>query len=224
MCIQQLIHTKYMTLYTHGTFYASCVVLQVVITNASIIPRNPQAGSDLLKAIFFLLRLALDLEAGFKSETVHDVIPWESLGTRLSIVVRFLGHRELLAPNNTLLKEGDILRRPLYADTLRKVGQYGADYFYNNLTFIPDMVKELQDEYGSIATVEDFANYSAKSSDPIVSNFSGGMSVLGVPPPSSGAVLALTLNILAGRYSGGVVHNLCKQLSCVIQVCFHSPS
>ncbi len=104
-----------------------------------------------------------------------------------------------MAPNGTILKEGDILRRPLYADTLRNVAQYGADYFYSNLTFTSAMVQELQEEYQSIVTVEDFAKYSANMSEPVLSNFSAGLSVLGVPPPSSGAVLALTLNILDGK-------------------------
>lgn len=116
--------------------------------------------------------------------------------------------RELLAPNGTLLKEGDILKRPLYAETLRMVAQHGADYFYNNLTFTSPMVDELQEYYQSIVTVDDFANYTALVKDPVVSNFSGDLTVFGVPPPSSGAVLALALNILKGAYTCSIIFNL----------------
>ena len=59
------------------------------------------------------------------------------------------------------------------------------------------MVKELRGA-GAIITEEDFLNYSAIQRDPVESEFAG-LRVIGVPPPSSGAVLALILNILQGQ-------------------------
>ena len=105
-------------------------------------------------------------------------------------------YRELLAPDGKLLEEGDILKRPLYADTLTKIGQSGSIYFYNS-SFTEEMLADLK-EYNSILTIEDFLGYTALEKEAIVSEFAG-LKVLGVPPPSSGAVLALILNILEGN-------------------------
>ena len=60
------------------------------------------------------------------------------------------------------------------------------------------MVKELK-ENGAILEEEDFLNYTAIQRDPVESMFAN-LTVLGVPPPSSGAVIALILNILHGQY------------------------
>eukprot|EP00731_Ephydatia_muelleri_P000924 Em0001g924a len=108
----------------------------------------------------------------------------------------FTGLQELLAPNNIPLKQGDILKQTLLADTLTSISQYGSDYFYNSI-FTSDMVTELQQDYGSILTEKDFHNYTAEVRDVLSSQFSG-LQVLGASPPSSGAVVALVLNILEG--------------------------
>ncbi|KAL5477193.1 hypothetical protein EMCRGX_G023948 [Ephydatia muelleri] len=109
---------------------------------------------------------------------------------------KFPGLLELIAPNNVTLKLGDIIKRPLLADMLANISQYGSDYFYNS-PFTSEMVTELQQDYGSILTEEDFQNYNAQVRDVLSSQFSG-LQVLGASPPSSGAVVALVLNILEG--------------------------
>ena len=104
--------------------------------------------------------------------------------------------RELLAPGGVWLKKGDSIYRKKYAKTLRDIGASGnADYFYEG-QFMQQMVKELQ-EAGAIIEGEDFLNYTAIQRDPVESEFDG-LRVFGSPPPSSGAVLALILNILKG--------------------------
>ena len=96
------------------------------------------------------------------------------------------------------LKEGDTIHRKKYAQTLRDIGASGnASYFYEG-QFMEQMVKELQ-EAGAIIEEEDFLNYSAIQRDPVESEFDG-LKMIGVPPPSSGAVLALILNILQGQH------------------------
>ena len=105
--------------------------------------------------------------------------------------------RDLLAPGGVWLEEGDAVSRKKYAQTLRDIGASGnASYFYKG-SFMEEMVKELQNA-GAIIEEEDFLNYSAIQRDPVESEF-GGLRVIGVPPPSSGAVLALILNILQGQ-------------------------
>lgn len=59
------------------------------------------------------------------------------------------------------------------------------------------MVEELQ-AAGAIIEEEDFLNYTAIERRPVESKFDG-LRVFSTPPPSSGAVLALILNILEGQ-------------------------
>ena len=94
------------------------------------------------------------------------------------------------------LKEGDTIYRKKYAQTLRDIGASGnASYFYDG-QFMKRMVEELK-ENGAILEEEDFLNYTAIEREPVESEFDG-LRIIGVPPPSSGAVLALILNILQG--------------------------
>jgi gamma-glutamyltranspeptidase/glutathione hydrolase/leukotriene-C4 hydrolase len=116
----------------------------------------------------------------------------------------FKGLQDLLAPGGVWLEEGDVVSRKKYAQTLRDIGASGnASYFYEG-SFMEEMVKELQNA-GAIIEEEDFLNYSAIQRDPVESEF-GGLRVIGVPPPSSGAVLALILNILHGQSKPHDIH------------------
>lgn len=105
--------------------------------------------------------------------------------------------RSLVAPNNQPLQEGDTIKQPQLADTLANIALYGANYFYNS-SFTSDMVNELQQDYGSILTVDDFRNYNVQVRNVLTSQFSG-LQVLGCSPPSSGAAVAMVLNILDGE-------------------------
>ena len=60
-----------------------------------------------------------------------------------------------------------------------------------------DMVQELK-RNGAILEEEDFMGYSAREHEPVQSEFNG-LKVIGAPPPCSGAVLAVVLNILQGK-------------------------
>ena len=114
----------------------------------------------------------------------------------LSLVPSVPHKRELLAPDGEYLKEGDTIYRKKYAQTLRAIGANGsASYFYEG-PFMEQMVKELK-EAEAIIEEEDFLNYTAIERE-VVESYYDELRVLGPPPPSSGAVLALILNILRG--------------------------
>ena len=94
------------------------------------------------------------------------------------------------------MEEGKPIIRKLYAQTLHAIGASGnASYFYEG-PFMEKMVEELK-EAGAIIEEDDFLNYSALIRNPIQSEFNN-LTVIGTPPPSGGAVLALILNILKG--------------------------
>ena len=65
-----------------------------------------------------------------------------------------------MAPNGDFLKEGDTVYQLQLADTLEAIAEQGIGYFYNS-NFMMEMVTELQQNYGSILTVEDFQRYTA---------------------------------------------------------------
>jgi gamma-glutamyltranspeptidase/glutathione hydrolase/leukotriene-C4 hydrolase len=101
-----------------------------------------------------------------------------------------------LAPNDELLTEGDTLHQFQLADTLEAIAEQGIDYFYNS-NFTVEMVKELQETYGSILTVEDFQRYTAIERQVVSARFKDHI-MLSMPPPASGAILGLLLNTLDG--------------------------
>ncbi|WAR01346.1 GGT1-like protein [Mya arenaria] len=97
--------------------------------------------------------------------------------------------------NGELLKEGDTIRLPKLAETMRKISQ-DPFTFYNG-TLAKDIVKDIQDE-GGIITEQDLQQYFSAVKSPIELQMSGGYTAIAPPPPSSGGVLILILNILNG--------------------------
>ena len=102
----------------------------------------------------------------------------------------------LMDENNVTLKKGDKLQRKEYANTLRKVQDEGADYFYNS-NFTTETVEELKSMYGSIITEEDLNGYSVEERETVETVFED-LTLAGTSAPGGGPVLALILNILAG--------------------------
>ena len=101
----------------------------------------------------------------------------------------------LISPNGEVLTEGNTLKQPELALTLRAIAEEGPDYFYNS-NFTKKLVKDLRERYNSILTFEDFRNYSAVTRPVLMSRFDNDMTIYSFPSPASGAVLALILNIL----------------------------
>ncbi|CAH1801096.1 unnamed protein product, partial [Owenia fusiformis] len=90
-----------------------------------------------------------------------------------------------------LYKARDIMFRPKYGAALQQVA---ADPFSLDKT----ISNEIQ-MMGGIITEQDLKSYTAIVKDPLVTQLQNGdLSVYGVPPPSSSAVLQYILNILDG--------------------------
>ena len=101
----------------------------------------------------------------------------------------------LISPNGQALTVGSTLKQPQLATTLRAIAEEGPDYFYNS-NFTKKLVKDLRERYNSILTFEDFKNYTAVTRPVLISRFDNNMTIYSFPPPASGAMLALILNIL----------------------------
>lgn len=91
-------------------------------------------------------------------------------------------------------EEGDTLRRPALAATLRTI-QHDPDSLYSG-ELSRKLLQDL-DKFGSIIDQDDLLQYQAKWRKPVqVSLSNGNYTFYSIPPPGSGVLLGLILNIL----------------------------
>jgi len=87
-----------------------------------------------------------------------------------------------------LKKEGEIIRHPALADTLRRYAKTGADDFYRGKTALL-LVRDLQHD-GGLLRLDDLARYRAVERQPIVFDYRGFHFVSASLPSSGGMTLA----------------------------------
>lgn len=99
---------------------------------------------------------------------------------------------------NQLLEEGDLMRRPALAKTLRYVAEQGASVFYDPNDYIARSLAAKVQEYEGILTPEDFGKYEVVVEDAIkLSNFTNNnLTVFSANGASSGLALVTGLSIL----------------------------
>ncbi|KAK2163380.1 hypothetical protein NP493_1465g00000 [Ridgeia piscesae] len=100
--------------------------------------------------------------------------------------------------DGTLKKEGDTVKRPLLARTLRRIAD--DPYTFYNGSLASDIISDLQ-ERGSIITLEDLGNYTANIRTPLnvtVNTNNENFTIFSPPPPASGALILFMLNVLKG--------------------------
>lgn len=119
----------------------------------------------------------------------------ESLNMRVDL---FSAHPESAAvfvkPDRAPWFEGDILKQPDLASTLRRIARYGRDGFYRGN--VAKLIADQQARTGGLITREDLANYTAIYRPPVYGAFRG-YEIISMGPPSSGGVqLIEMLNML----------------------------
>jgi gamma-glutamyltranspeptidase/glutathione hydrolase len=115
---------------------------------------------------------------------------------RRSAADRWPAFGEVYYPNGETVKEGDVLRQPDLAGTLRRLAAEGFDGFYRGKT-ARLLLRGVQDG-GGIWVADDLADYRVIERDPIAF-FYHGVRIISAPPPSSGGIaMANMLNILNG--------------------------
>ena len=110
----------------------------------------------------------------------------------------------------TLLQQGDLLKQPDLARTLRSIAERTPDevveYFYNS-EFTDEMVNEVN-EHGGIFKKEDFINYEVNEYTALTEELDG-LKIIGTRAPSGGVIFNFALNILKGEK---VSHNTIPSL------------
>ncbi|NNE02794.1 MAG: gamma-glutamyltransferase [Eudoraea sp.] len=85
----------------------------------------------------------------------------------------------------TQCMEGDTLRYPALANTLRRIAKNGRDEFYKGET--AEKLASFIQERGGFVTTEDLAKYEAKWRQPVIFNYKD-LRIISMSPPSSGGV------------------------------------
>lgn len=98
---------------------------------------------------------------------------------------------------NAVWKTGDYMKRPKLAETFEIIAEKGVDPFYKGgdigKMFIEDMA-----ELGGIMIEDDLTQYNVTWDPPLSVDIFDGYKLYTTPLPSSGAVLAMILNIAKG--------------------------
>jgi gamma-glutamyltranspeptidase / glutathione hydrolase len=93
----------------------------------------------------------------------------------------------------TAPKEGDVIRFPALAATLKTIAAKGARAFYEGA--IAEDVAKTVSARGSFLTVEDFAGHRGAAIAPISTNYRG-LDLVEIPPNGQGITALVMLNIL----------------------------
>ena len=91
---------------------------------------------------------------------------------------------------------GSVLKMPKFATTLEKIRDDPESFYTGELA--EDIVNDVQ-ENGGIITLEDMRAYKVVVRNPLTAEM-GDYTWYTNPPPGSGAVLSLILNILKGNH------------------------
>lgn len=113
--------------------------------------------------------------------------------------------RKIFLNNGNSYGEGDVLRQPELAATLKRLQRNGAREFYRGQT--ARLIAEEMKRHNGLITLKDLQSYRPKERTPLRSTYRGH-EIISMPPPSSGgAVLMEMLNILEG-YDLGTMNPL----------------
>lgn len=113
---------------------------------------------------------------------------------------RFASTRDYFLPGGTPLAEGDLLKNPDYADTIRKIAALGVAPFYSG-EIAEDIVATVRTAPGNpgVLSMTDLGIYAVKER-PAVCAVYRAHDVCGMGPPSSGALTVGQILGMLGSY------------------------
>lgn len=118
---------------------------------------------------------------------------------------RFAELGGIFAPDGKVPKEGDVIRQPELAESLKAIARQGAGVFYQG--WIGQAIVDTVKNAGGVMTPEDLKSYRPLWREPLIGSYRR-LSVITMPPPSSGGVALLQmLNVLEGYRLGDFEHN-----------------
>jgi gamma-glutamyltranspeptidase len=135
---------------------------------------------------------------------------------------RYESSRALFFPDGRPLVEGDTLRNPDLARTLRAIAEGGADAFYRG-----DIARTIAADlgaHGNLVRESDLARYFAVERKPVHTTYRGHDVYSGPPPVTGGPLLAAKLNLLEQAPRGRSMTDDAAELHALIETWKLQPS
>jgi gamma-glutamyltranspeptidase/glutathione hydrolase len=133
---------------------------------------------------------------------------------------RFADLGRVYMPNGEVPKEGELIRQPQLAATIKAIAQQGAEVFYRG--WIAEAIVDMVKKEGGVMTLDDLKNYKAVWREPLVGSYRG-RTVITMPPPSSGGVALLQmLNVVEGYKFDEFKHNSAPYLHLLAEAMKHA--
>jgi gamma-glutamyltranspeptidase/glutathione hydrolase len=133
---------------------------------------------------------------------------------------RFPDLGRIYMPRGEVPKDGDMIRQPQLAETLKAIAEKGSDVFYRG--WIAEAIVEVIKKDGGLMTLDDLKEYRALWREPLVGSYRG-RTVITMPPPSSGGVAILEmLNVLEGYKLDQFQHNSAAYLHLIAETMKHA--
>jgi gamma-glutamyltranspeptidase / glutathione hydrolase len=159
-------------------------------------------------------------------------IRYAAQGFPLDITLRYAIERQLMnmrkfpdlgrvfLARNEVPAEGELIRQPELAETLRAIASQGADVFYQG--WIAQAIVEAVKKEGGVLTLEDLKNYKTVWREPLIGSYRN-RTVIAMPPPSSGGIALLQmLRVLEGYQLQNLPHNSATYLHLLAEVMKHA--
>jgi gamma-glutamyltranspeptidase/glutathione hydrolase len=99
-----------------------------------------------------------------------------------------------LIDGNRIPIEGEIIKQPILASTLKRLAKFGANDFYTG-TIAKDIIKDMETHNGWIS-ISDLQNFPEPKEIASLETTYKGMNVFSQPPPCGGWTMLLALNLM----------------------------
>jgi gamma-glutamyltranspeptidase / glutathione hydrolase len=133
---------------------------------------------------------------------------------------RFVDLGRIYMPNGEVPKEGELIRQPRLAATIKAIAQQGREVFYRG--WIAEAIVDMVKKEGGVMTLDDLKKYQAVWREPLIGSYRG-RTVITMPPPSSGGVALLQmLNIVEGYKLDEFKHNSAPYLHVLAEAMKHA--
>lgn len=121
---------------------------------------------------------------------------------------------------NEVPPEGETIRQPELADTLKAIASQGTDVFYQG--WIAQAIVETVKKEGGVLTLDDLKNYKPVWREPLIGTYRK-RTVIAMPPPSSGGIaLVQMLGVLEGHQLQKIPHNSATYLHLLAEIMKHA--
>ena len=139
---------------------------------------------------------------------------------QLATIRKFPDLARVLLVKNEVAPEGEKLRQPELAETLKAVAEQGPQVFYQGR--IAEAIADTLKKEGGNLTLDDLKNYKPVWREPLIGSYRK-RTVITMPPPSSGGIaLIQMLNVLEGYQLNLIPHNSATHLHLLAETMKHA--